>query len=224
MAEPEYPANTVAVFDLDGTLTRRDTYSGILLHSLRRRPAGIPKLVPLAVPVARFALGRLNNAVLKAMLLEAMFGGMPEHRLRGITTSFVDRLFAGGLRSRALEVLAMHRASGHRTVLLSASLDFYVEDIARRLRFDHCICTRTVRGPDGTLTGELRTANCRGEEKLSRLLEHFGDARGEYFFVGYGDRETDFHLLTALDCGIVVSPDRRTRTRARDAGMQVVDW
>lgn len=214
----------MALFDLDGTITRRDTYSGILAHSLRFNPAGIPKLVPLMITAARFGLGRLDNTALKTAFLKSLFGGMPENRLNAITRSFVDRLFADGLRPPALETLSRHQASGHQTVLLSASLDFYVEEIAGRLSFDHCICTRTVRGVDNALTGELRTANCRGEEKLSRLTSHFGDARGKYYFVGYGDRETDFHLLTALDQGIVVSPDRRTRNKALNAGLHVVDW
>jgi HAD superfamily hydrolase (TIGR01490 family) len=224
MAGPEHTAETVAVFDLDGTITRRDTYTGILLHGLYRNPRRIPRLAPLTLPVVRFALGRLDNAVMKERLLKAVFAGLPETRLRELTRSFVERLLARGMRNPAVAALQRHRDSGHRTVLLSASPDFYVQDIADRLGFDHCICTRTARGPDGVLTGELAGANCRGEEKITRLFQHFGGDRGQYHFIGYGDRETDFPLLRALDQGIVVSPGRRTRDRALAAGLQVVDW
>lgn len=218
------PADTVAVFDLDGTITRRDTYTGILLHNLRRHPAALPRLVPLAPPVLRFALGRLDNATVKTLLLKSFFADVPEDELAAITESFVDKLFASGLRREALATLRRHRDNGHQTVLLTASLDFYVERIAARLGFDHCISTCTARSPDNVLTGELRSANCRGEEKLARLQHHFGDVWGQCYFVGYGDRETDFHLLTALDRGVVVSPNRRTRNKALRAGLQVVDW
>jgi len=224
MAGPEHTAETVAVFDLDGTITRRDTYTAILLHGLCRNPRRIPRLAPLTLPVVRFVLGRLDNAVMKERLLRAVFAGLPETRLREIARSFVDRLLAGGMREPAVAALRRHRDSGHRTVLLSASPDFYVEVIADRLGFDHCICTRTARGPDGMLTGELAGANCRGEEKLARLFQHFEGERQRYCFVGYGDRETDFPLLLALDQGIVVSPGRRTRDRALAAGLRVVDW
>ena len=224
MSDPEFPSNTVAVFDLDGTITRRDTYSGILAHNLRRNPGKLVDLVPLVMPVVRFGAGRLDNAALKTAFLRSMFRGMPEERIRSVTLSFVDRLFAGGLRSGALEALEGHRSGGHQTVLLTASLDFYVEEIAARLDFDHCICTRAARGPDNALTGELLTPNCRGVEKLTRLQAHFGDALQQCYFVGYGDRESDFHLLAALDRGIVVNPGRRTRNKALAAGFQVVDW
>ena len=174
MAGPDYPANTVAVFDLDGTITRRDTFSSILAYSLRFNPGNIPKLAPLSIPALRFALGRIDNATVKTVFLTALFAGVPGPRLKAITRAFVDRLLAGGVRERALETLRGHRTSGHRTVLLTASPDFYVEEIARRLCFDHCLCTRTVRGPGDSLTGELAGANCRGEEKLSRLQGLFG--------------------------------------------------
>lgn len=224
MSDPGHAETTVAVFDLDGTLTHRDTYTGIMLHSLRFNRGNIPRLVPLSVPVVRFALGRLDNASLKAAFLKSLFAGLPADRLDAITRSFVDRLMARGLREQAVKTLERHRADGHETVLLTASLDFYVEDIARRLAVDHCICTRAARGPGGTLTGELASANCRGAEKLARLRAHFGDAPGGRCFVGYGDRESDFHLLTALNRGVVVSPGRRTRARAVAAGLQVVQW
>jgi len=224
VAGPDYSSNTVAVFDLDGTITRRDTFSSILAYSLRFNPGNIPKLAPLTVPALRFALGRIDNAAVKTVFLTALFGGVPAARRKAVTRTFVDRLLAGGVRKPALETLSRHRASGHQTVLLTASPDFYVEEIARRLCFDHCICTRTVRGSDDALTGELATANCRGAEKLARLRAHFGDIGRAGCFVGYGDRESDFPLLTALDYGIVVSPNRRIRARALRAGLHVVDW
>jgi len=224
LSEPDYPADTVAVFDLDGTITYGDTFSGIIAHRLLRRPAAIPKLAPLALPVLRCALGRLDNAVLKAAFLKSFFAGVAETELQAFVREFNERLFTTGLRPRALETIERHRQAGHRLVLLSASPDFYVAEIARRLAFDDCLCTGTARAADNTLTGELATANCRGEEKLARLQGHLGEVRRGRCFVGYGDRETDFHLLKALDRGIVVSPDRRTRSRALQAGLTVVDW
>lgn len=224
MIDFDFPHNTVAVFDLDGTITRRDTYAGILLQELRKRPANVAKLVPLSVPVLRFALGRLDNAALKTAFLRSFFSGKSESALRASALGFVEQLSVDGFRDMALDTLSRHRKSGHQTILLSASLDFYVEEIARRLHFDHCICTRTVRRSDQSLTGELGSPNCRGEEKLARLESHLGDTRLQYYLVGYGDRETDFHLLTALDRGIVVNPGKRARARALDAGLQVVDW
>ena len=55
------------------------------------------------------------------------------------------------------------------SVVISASPDFLLEEIARRLSFDCLICTR--HNPN---TGIIEGENCRGEEKVRRLFEEFG--------------------------------------------------
>ncbi|MFR6066166.1 MAG: HAD family hydrolase [Eubacterium sp.] len=53
-------------------------------------------------------------------------------------------------------------------VVISASPDFLLEEIAKRAGFDYLICTRHNR-KTGAIIGE----NCRGEEKVRRLYEEF---------------------------------------------------
>lgn len=221
---PDFPPNTIAVFDLDGTLTRRDTFLGIVLHSLRLYPGNIPSTLRLVGPVLGFGLGRVDNTALKTAFLKALLAGLPAARLGRLVESFLDELFTAGFRKEGLAVLERHRAAGHGTVLLSAAPDFYVEEIARRLRFDHCLCTGTARREDDTLTGELSTANCRGEEKVRRLHGHFGASVDRYYFVGYGDRESDLPLLVAVDHGIIVNPKPVTKARAERAGLRIARW
>ncbi len=52
-------------------------------------------------------------------------------------------------------------------VVISASPDFLLEDISKRLGFDMLICTR--HNKNGVIVGE----NCRGNEKVRRLYELF---------------------------------------------------
>lgn len=53
-------------------------------------------------------------------------------------------------------------------VVISASPDFLLDEIARRAGFDYLICTRHSE-KTGAIVGE----NCRGEEKVRRLYEKF---------------------------------------------------
>jgi len=220
----DYPDNTVAVFDLDGTLTHRDTYLGVLLHSLRRNPATAPGLARLAWPVVGFKLGRIDNTQLKTKFLRVLLARLTADRLEDVVESFLERLFATGFRAEGLDMLKRHRAAGHVTVLLTASPDFYVEEISRRLELDHCICTGTARRADNSLSGELATANCRGREKVARLRHHFGEGFSKYYFVGYADHESDLPLLTAMHTGVLVNPGPLTRAKAEQQGMRVTDW
>lgn len=54
-------------------------------------------------------------------------------------------------------------------VIISASPDFLLQEIAERAGLDYLICTRHSR-KTGAIIGE----NCRGEEKVRRLYEKFG--------------------------------------------------
>ncbi|MBR0413265.1 MAG: haloacid dehalogenase-like hydrolase [Eubacterium sp.] len=54
------------------------------------------------------------------------------------------------------------------SVVISASPDFLLEEIDRRLGFDRLICTR-----HNPKTGVIIGENCRGEEKVCRLFDEF---------------------------------------------------
>lgn len=58
-----------------------------------------------------------------------------------------------------------------KCVVISASPDFLLEEIAKRLNFDYLICTRHRR-KTGIIIGE----NCRDEEKVRRFYEEFKNA------------------------------------------------
>ncbi|MBQ7203838.1 MAG: haloacid dehalogenase-like hydrolase [Eubacterium sp.] len=54
------------------------------------------------------------------------------------------------------------------SVVISASPDFLIEEMQRRLGFDKLICTR-----HNPKTGAIIGENCRGEEKVKRLYQEF---------------------------------------------------
>ncbi len=54
------------------------------------------------------------------------------------------------------------------TVVISASPDFLLEEIHKRLGFEMLICSRHSKK-----TGAIQGANCRGKEKVRRLYEVF---------------------------------------------------
>lgn len=57
-------------------------------------------------------------------------------------------------------------------IVISASPDFLLEEIAERLGFDHLICTRHNR-KTGIIIGE----NCRDDEKVKRFRQQFENAK-----------------------------------------------
>jgi len=125
----------LALFDLDGTITRRDNAAAV-----RRRfsaaPPGAPR--PAAAPAP--ALGALpatarrsRRAQIRASAGDT--GGCRRAEVDAWTAQFVSGLLRHGLFGDALAAIARHRRQGDALVLLSASTDLYVPAIGQALGF-----------------------------------------------------------------------------------------
>lgn len=68
------------------------------------------------------------------------------------------------VRPMAERRIAWHKERGHRLVLVSASLDLYLEPITRELGFDDLLCTRLSKN-HGVFDGNLDGKNCRAQKR-----------------------------------------------------------
>jgi phosphatidylglycerophosphatase C len=187
----------VAAFDFDGTITHRDTMFPFLRHAVGA--AGFARAAILSTPVlSAYALGWMANDVAKARTLARFIGGRDLADLQEHGRSFARERLPRLVRPRALERLRWHQEQGHRCVIISASLDLYVEPWAASLEIDEVLCTRLQVNEAGCVSGALATPNCYGVEKLRRLERAFGP-RGDYVLYAYGDSRGDRELLQAAD-------------------------
>jgi len=221
---PEAVGTGIAVFDLDGTLSRRDTFLPFLLGYLRRNPARWNVLPRLALAAAAHYAGLIDNHALKATFLTAIVGGATEDDLRAWTATFLDRLIRTGLRPDALAALAAHRATGTTTVLATASPELYVIPLGVRLGFDAVIATRLARDDAGHFTGRLDGGNCHGPEKATRFARWRANMRASGPVTVYTDHHADLPLLAMADHGFAVSPTRRLREAAASGSISLVAW
>ena len=111
---------------------------------------------------------------------------------------FGDRVAKTGMRPEMIDRLQWHAEEGHEIVIVSASLDVYIERTAERARDRHGALQphggrRTTAGsPAGS-----SAATAAGPAKLRRIREHFGE-RG-YELWAYGDSAGDAEMLAAAD-------------------------
>lgn len=182
----------VAVFDLDGTLTRGDTLFAFLYHALG--PWRFLERLPFALPwLFGLALGFVARDKAKEGVLLAFLRGVPRERLETRGAEFAQRHLPGFLRPEAVRRIAWHKENGHRCAVASASLDVYVVPWARAAGIDDVFAT-SLQYADGVATGRIDGNNCRGEEKVRRMQEHYGDL-SQWALHGYGDTPDDRHFL-----------------------------
>jgi HAD superfamily hydrolase (TIGR01490 family) len=215
--------NPVVVFDLDGTITRKDTYVPFLLYALYKQPQKILRLPVLAVDVLRYKIGRQSNTWLKTRFLHALLAGQNRAEIENWAKSFSLYIFDKGLHLDAISTINSHQERGHDLVLLSASLDIYVELIGDYLGFKHIICTRTSWDND-VLGSELKGGNCYGENKVQRLKQWLSNRTDKFVLIAYADHKSDFPILNIAQRGIVVNPDKKLRKKAERNQLKITYW
>ena len=187
----------VAAFDFDGTLTKSDTFMPFLVRGL-----GWPRLL-LALTLcspwfAAFALRLIPNHVAKRRLMRATLSGKTVAEMDDWTNRWLAQDFTGQLQDWSMARLAEHKQAGHCCVMVSASPDIYLKRVAQQLGFDALLCTE-MAVMDGRLTGDMKTPNCHGEQKVLRLkawmAERFGADSGAELVYAYGDTSGDKPML-----------------------------
>lgn len=195
------PRRTVAAFDFDGTLTRRDTLLPFLVQLCG--PSRVAWALASEAPVlASVALGRGDRDAGKARLLARVLAGRPLAAVQAVVDSYAADVTARRLRPDTVTRLRWHVRNGHDVVVVSASPELYVAPIVRRLGVPTVLATGLEVDAADRLTGRLLGANVRGPEKERRLREHLGSEPVTLY--AYGDSTGDRELLAMADVGLQV--------------------
>ena len=212
----------IAIFDLDGTITRRDTLLPFVWGWLAQKPWQLFRLVRVLPALLKFALGTRDPGELKSALLQQTLRGAARADVSAWAQHYVRTLLNSGIFQQALSAIRSHRNGGDYLVLMSASVDLYVPQIGEALGFSQTICSR-VRWDEDRLDGRLSSANCRGSEKL-RYLQQLRTEKGPLRVVAYGNSSPDLAHLEAADQGYLVNGGLSLQRRAQRAGIQCVSW
>ncbi len=209
-------------FDLDGTITRRDTLLGYVGGALLRRPWRAARLVGLVPTLWRFLRGRADRGELKGCLLHWALGGLHRQTLERWTARYVPRLLRRGVFADAVRAIEAHRSQQDHLVLMSASVDLYVPAIGRALGFAETVCSKVLWDGD-RLDGRLAGPNCRDARKAAIVREYrnrFPDAR----CIAYGNSAPDLLHLDLADQGWCINARGALREECGRRGVWVVDW
>jgi phosphatidylglycerophosphatase C len=212
----------VALFDLDGTLTWRDTFLPFLLGFLRRRPSKALGLWRLPFALWGYWQNR-DRGALKSGVIRMMMGGERRSVIDTWAEAFVSSLKSQQrFRPLGLAVVEAHRAAGDHLVLLSASPDLYVPLIGRLLGFERTLCTEVLWQGD-RLDGHLKTANRRGEEK-QRCVTWLREQYPAMPIIAYGNSASDLDHMRDVDRALLVNGDDAARRLAAKWNIGVSNW
>jgi HAD superfamily hydrolase (TIGR01490 family) len=187
---------TIAVFDFDETLSDRDSLFPFLKMVVGswRFYWGLMILSPVFLG---YALRLIPNWKAKEAVFQHFFGGLTVEQLYHFCDRFACQIIPKMLRPEARQRLQWHQNQGHQTILVSASLEAYLQPWAESMGFDRVLGTR-LQTLEGKVTGRLLGNNCYGQEKVDRLAACLGNLN-QYCLYAYGDSQGDKPLLAVAD-------------------------
>jgi len=182
----------IALFDFDGTVTFKDTFSDFIHFAVdsKRRVAGTLLLSPL---IAGYKLGVVPGSRIRESIARFGFRGGKEAELRQIGSKYANQVIPKLVRPEALSRIRWHKSQGDAVVIVSASLEIYLSDWCKKLEVD--LISTQLEVKTGALTGRYCRGDCSGNEKRRRILEKY--KIDEYAVVyAYGDTYEDKEMLS----------------------------
>ena len=140
----------LALFDFDGTITDRDTFTNFLRLAVRRHRV-VLGAIPLSPIVCCYRLGLISAHQARPIVSRVGLQGEPADRIREAGRRYAAEVLPRVVRREALERIHWHQTQGDTVVVVSASLDADLGPWCDRVGVDR-ICTE-LEERNGRLTG-----------------------------------------------------------------------
>ena len=188
----------IAVFDLDGTLTTKDT-----LLEFIKFACGVPRFYwgfLLFCPILiLMKLHLFPNWKAKQMIFSHFFKGWEYNDFKAKGQLFANEIEKMENR-KMLEKLNDHLNHSDVVYVISASIFEWVQPWCEKIGVSRVLATQIEVDANGIISGRFATKNCYGKEKVRRLLEVEPERRS-YILYAYGDSRGDKEMIAFSDYG-----------------------
>lgn len=212
MHEQNQKLKALALFDFDGTLYPHDSFTGFIFHALPKR-----HIMKRGIPVIPWILAYYAKLYpahkMRPRLYRSMFKHIPNIQIQSTVTPYIQKVIKQ-LDPLLLQQLQQHLALQHDVVLVSATIDLYLKDLAEQLGIAF-ICSE-VEVRNDILTGAYVTADCSNDQKSIRVQQVF-DLSQYHHIYAYGNSIEDLDMLSLAHQAYMHGQDQKLPLLAVEA-------
>ena len=183
---------TIAAFDFDGTITKRDSLLLFLKFS-KTKAQLFWGLIVLSPILLLYVLKIYPNWKAKQKLFKWFYKGLPITTFNRICQDFSE-ILSNEICIEAQEEIAWHKDQQNQIVIISASIENWIKPWALNIGIKNVLATKIEVDKKGLLTGRFLTKNCYGKEKVNRLLAAYPITEDDLLYAP-GDSRGDKELL-----------------------------
>ena len=199
---PESSRKSIAIFDLDGTLTDKDSFLAYLISfGIKHRKWSA--FIKMPFLIAAYLIKIIKDFQLKQYLIADFLEGVPREIITQHTDWFCKEWLPKHLHPVGINYLHSHQAKGDRIILLSASPSVYVPAVAEALKINEVVCTQIKSDKNGW-RGHIEGMNCKGKEKRRVMQAYLNTEQAPPGTHAYGDSKSDKYILDWVCRGIKI--------------------
>jgi XTP/dITP diphosphohydrolase len=220
------PKTQIVAFDFDGTLI--DASSPVRLITRLTRNRIMPKRAAAKSVLwgARYKLGNELDQSAPRRYIFSSFKNFPATDANAIMRNLYNEDLRQYLRPQALKRIQEHQAAGLVVMIVSASFEPIIVELAKDINASAYISTK-MEIIDGSYTGETIGDPPEGEQKLIQFASWanatYGEGNWELSYA-YGDHYSDIPLMETATNPVAVDPDHRLVSYAQKQGWEIVEW
>lgn len=188
-------------FDFDGTLTTSDTLLEFIKYA-KGRGRFLMVFLMYSPLLVLMKLHLYPNWKAKQQIFAHLFAGMRIEKFDALCRGFAEEN-QHLLRPKGITLVHEALVAGTQVFIVSASIDNWVRPFfdIRNLKGVQVFGTQ-IEVEDGKLTGNFKSNNCYGKEKVHRIAEVLKSfERSEYEIEAFGDSRGDKEMLAFADKG-----------------------
>ena len=209
----------LAIFDVDYTLTSRETLRQFYYYSLKRYPKNIIYAPRAMASGLLFVMGVFDEKRTKEAFLKFIHG-MNGEKMDELIKDFYENRFKNILYKDGIDMIRKLKSEGYKIYLISASPEFYLNELYEMKEIDKIIGTKFKR-EESLYTRFMEGVNCKGEEKIKRLMESLKkdnievDFKDSYMF---SDSLSDLPLLKLVGKPYLINYKKKYD------GVEILHW
>lgn len=159
----------LAIFDVDYTLTKRETLFEFYFFMVKKKPKLILYVPKGIIAGIFYILGIIDAEKAKISFME-FIKNIHEDEIQTLVKEFYEKRLSKIFYTDAIDTMKKLKMEGCKIYLISASAEFYLKELYNIKEVDKVIGTR-FEFKNGFYTGKVIGANNKGEEKVRRLME-----------------------------------------------------
>jgi len=186
----------LALFDFDNTITVKDTLFDfhIFTFGLYKTCLALLSSFPYVI---RSQISMINSQQSKEIFLRFFWEKAEYDFFKRSCLKYTEEHLNSIIREKATRKIKYHRDHGDYIVVVTASIQEWVEPWCYANGVDHVIASKAEK-INGFLTGHLKGKNCKGIEKVSRINKELDLASFRKVYA-YGDSNGDKAMLALAD-------------------------